>query len=42
MVGLKSSSVPCTERSTAKQHMDRCSKRCSKRGGYREKHEKDI
>jgi len=42
MVGLESSGMPCTERSTVKQCMDRSSKRHSKRGEYREGHEEDI
>jgi len=39
MVGLESSSMPCTGRSTTKQHVDRSSERYNKRGGYREKYE---
>ena len=32
IVGLENDSVPCTKRSTARQHMDRSSERYSKRG----------
>ena len=35
MVGLESSNMLCTERSTAKQYVNRSSKRYSKRKGYR-------
>jgi len=42
MVGLESSSMPCTGRSIAKQCMDRSSKRYSKRERYREECEKNV
>ena len=42
IVGLESSSMPYTGRRTAKQHVDRSSKRHSKRGGYRERCEEDV
>ena len=42
IVGLESSSMPCTGRSTAKQYVNRSFKRHSKRGGYRERYEEDV
>jgi len=42
MIGLENDSVPCTRRSTARQHMDRSSERYSKRERQAKRYQENI
>jgi len=42
MVKLEGSSMPYTERNIVKQYIDRSSKKCSKRRGYREEYKENT